>query len=77
MAGGLNIASDAVATSPDSRIADYGIERLLSKAKDIDIYIAPVSYTHLDVYKRQIKGHECSTSHPENLHAGRWRPCSQ
>jgi iron complex transport system substrate-binding protein len=40
MAGGLNIASDAVATSPDSRIADYGIERLLSKAKDIDIYIA-------------------------------------
>ena len=40
MAGGLNIASDAVATSPDSRIADYGIERLLSKAEDIDIYIA-------------------------------------
>lgn len=40
MAGGLNIASDAIATSPDSRIADYGIERLLSKADDIDIYVA-------------------------------------
>src|SRR5690606_38985563 len=40
MAGGINIASDTVATSPDSRIADYGIERLLSKAEEIDIYIA-------------------------------------
>jgi len=40
MAGGLNVATDALATRLGSRIADYGIERLLSKAEDIDIYIA-------------------------------------
>jgi len=40
MAGGLNVASDAFPISPGSRIAEYGIERLLSKAEDIDIYIA-------------------------------------
>jgi iron complex transport system substrate-binding protein len=40
MAGGLNVATDALATRSGSRIADYGIERLLSKADDIDIYIA-------------------------------------
>ncbi len=39
-AGGLNIASDATPVSEGSSIAAYGIERLLSRANDIDVYIS-------------------------------------
>ncbi len=38
--GAENIAKDAKPKSPGSRIASFGIERLLAKADQIDIYIA-------------------------------------
>jgi len=38
-AGGINIASDAVA-SRDTNIAGYGKEQLLSKAPEIDVFLA-------------------------------------
>ena len=38
-AGGINIASDAVA-SRDTNIAVYGKEQLLSKASEIDVFLA-------------------------------------
>ena len=34
-------------------------------------YLEPVSYTHLDVYKRQ-QGHRCGTSRPRRLPRWRW-----
>lgn len=40
LAGGTNIASDAVAIRKGTSIAEYGAESLLEKASDIDIYIA-------------------------------------
>jgi iron complex transport system substrate-binding protein len=39
-AGGLNIASDATPVNEGSSIAVYGIERLLSRANDIDVYVS-------------------------------------
>ncbi len=39
-AGGINIASDAKAVREGSSIASYGIERILEKAGDIDVYVA-------------------------------------
>ncbi len=39
-AGGRNIAADAEPASPGVVIADYGPERLLGKARDIDIFIS-------------------------------------
>jgi len=38
-AGGINIAADA-AQRKNTNIADYGKEKILSRAKDIDIYLA-------------------------------------
>ncbi len=40
LAGGRNVADDAPAVSPGVIIAAYGPERLLSKARDIDIFIS-------------------------------------
>ncbi len=40
LAGGINVASSARPVSPDSRIAAFGIERLLGMADQIDVYIA-------------------------------------
>lgn len=39
MAGGINVATDA-RPKRDTNIASYGLERLLSKGKDIDVYLA-------------------------------------
>lgn len=39
-AGAVNIASDAEAVKKGSTIAGYGVERLLTKANDIDVYLA-------------------------------------
>jgi iron complex transport system substrate-binding protein len=38
-AGGINIAADAVQRK-NTNIADYGKEKILSRAKDIDVYLA-------------------------------------
>ena len=40
LAGGRNIASDATAASPGVIIANYGPERLLSRAGEVDIFIS-------------------------------------
>ena len=40
MAGGINAASDAVASEEGGTIAEYGIERVLEKADDIDVYVS-------------------------------------
>ncbi len=40
LAGATNVASDAKATASGLMIADYGPERLLAKADDIDIFIS-------------------------------------
>jgi len=40
LAGGINVASSAQPVSKDSRIASFGIERLLSVGHEIDVYIA-------------------------------------
>ena len=39
-AGGLNVASDVTPISEGSSIAAYGIEKLLSHADDIDVYVS-------------------------------------
>ncbi|PAB57951.1 ABC transporter substrate-binding protein [Anaeromicrobium sediminis] len=39
-AGGENVASDAVAMRKGTTIASYGIERILEKAEDIEVYIS-------------------------------------
>jgi len=38
-AGAVNVAADAKAVKPGSTIASYGQERLLARARDIDVYI--------------------------------------
>lgn len=38
-AGAVNVAADAKAVKPGSTIASYGQERLLAKARDIEVYI--------------------------------------
>ncbi|ACV61475.1 periplasmic binding protein [Desulfofarcimen acetoxidans DSM 771] len=38
-AGAINVAIDAKAVRPGSTIASYGQERLLAKARDIDVYL--------------------------------------
>ena len=38
-AGAINVAADAKAVKPGSTIASYGQERLLARARDIDVYI--------------------------------------
>ncbi|MCH5211770.1 MAG: ABC transporter substrate-binding protein [Oscillospiraceae bacterium] len=40
MAGGINVASDAVSSEKGGTIAEYGIERVLEKADDIDVYVS-------------------------------------
>ena len=40
MAGGINAADDAVPSEAGSTIAEYGIERVLEKADDIDVYVS-------------------------------------
>lgn len=54
-AGAINVASDAKAVRPGSTIASYGIERLLSKAREIDVYVAQKGVmnriTERDIYK--------------------------
>lgn len=40
LAGGRNVADDAKAVAPGLMVADYGPERLLSKADEVDIFIA-------------------------------------
>lgn len=40
LAGGRNIAADALPTTPGVVIAEYGPERLLAKADEIDIFIS-------------------------------------
>jgi iron complex transport system substrate-binding protein len=39
ISGGINIAADAKPVNPLSSIAPYGIEKLLSRAEDIDAYV--------------------------------------
>ena len=40
LGGGRNVAADAKPNAPGLIIADYGPERLLSKAKEVDIYLS-------------------------------------
>jgi|GEM_PF-2367490 len=40
LAGGRNVAADAKPAAPGLMVADYGPERLLSKADEVDIFIA-------------------------------------
>jgi len=40
ISGGINIASDAVPVRKGSSIASYGLERILDRAGDIDVYVA-------------------------------------
>lgn len=40
LAGGRNVAADAKPTAPGLMVADYGPERLLSKADEVDIFIS-------------------------------------
>jgi iron complex transport system substrate-binding protein len=55
-AGAVNVASDAGAVKPGSTIAAYGQERLLAKARDIDVYIAQKGEMNKvreeDIYRR-------------------------
>ncbi|MEG2204501.1 MAG: ABC transporter substrate-binding protein, partial [Oscillospiraceae bacterium] len=39
-AGGINLAAGAQAMSPGGSIAEYGVERILSHADDIDVYVS-------------------------------------
>lgn len=39
IAGGINIANDAVAIEEGSSIAIYGVEKILEKADEIDVYV--------------------------------------
>ena len=58
LAGGTNVASDAIANASGLIIAAYGPERLLSKASQIDIFIAqngPMNMVDLaDIKERKI-----------------------
>lgn len=40
LAGGINVASDAIAIEEGSSIAPYGIERILEKSEEIDVYVS-------------------------------------
>lgn len=40
LAGGINAASDAVPAEDGGTIAEYGIEKVLEKADDIDVYVS-------------------------------------
>jgi iron complex transport system substrate-binding protein len=40
LAGGRNVAADARAQAPEIIIADYGPERLLARAGEVDIFIS-------------------------------------
>ncbi|BBB91009.1 MAG TPA: ABC transporter substrate-binding protein [Methylomusa anaerophila] len=40
LAGGINVAADATMIKEGSSIATYGVERLLMKADEIDVYLA-------------------------------------
>lgn len=40
LAGGINIATDAVAIEKGSSIASYGVERILEKSDKIDVYVS-------------------------------------
>ncbi len=40
LAGGINVAADAKAVSKESSIASYGVEKILARAAEIDVYIA-------------------------------------
>ncbi|HHY41531.1 MAG TPA: ABC transporter substrate-binding protein [Thermoanaerobacterales bacterium] len=40
LAGGVNIAEDAQPVSETSSIASYGVEKVLEKGKEIDVYVA-------------------------------------
>lgn len=39
-AGGINIAKDAKGLNDDTSIADYGVERVIEKGNEIDVYVA-------------------------------------
>ena len=45
--------SKAVEGNPNSQEANYNLGNTLYRQKEWDKAIEPVSYTHLDVYKRQ------------------------
>ena len=56
LGGGRNVAADAKPHAPGLIIADYGPERLLSKAKEVDIYISqlgPMNQTSLKQVKER------------------------
>lgn len=40
LAGGINIAKDAKALNKSTSIADYGAEKILAKAKEIDVFVS-------------------------------------
>ncbi len=40
MAGGRNVAADAVAATPGVAVAEYGPERVLAKAEEIEVFIS-------------------------------------
>lgn len=54
IAGGENVAGDVVATKKGSSIAEYGPERLLSMASEIDIFISQKGVMNSTVSKAEI-----------------------
>ena len=56
------------AKDPDEYIKKYGAERfkalLDGVGNALDFRLGPVSYTHLDVYKRQCQGRACRRGSP-------------
>jgi iron complex transport system substrate-binding protein len=56
IAGGINVASDAEPARVGLVVADYGPEKLLSKAAQIDVFLSqegPMNRTPLDVIKNR------------------------
>ena len=51
---GLQQGFDGLRKSDDVRVAAYQLDFAFGKADNLD-NVDPVSYTHLDVYKRQCK----------------------
>ena len=78
---------DAYATPPRAyhhcghvceTLAHYRVvAREASWAAPVEVWLAPVSYTHLDVYKRQTRSSACSSRSTARTRRRRgWRRCS-
>jgi iron complex transport system substrate-binding protein len=56
VSGGINVASDAQPARPGLVVADYGPEKLLAKASEVDVFLSqegPMNRVPLDVIKNR------------------------